>query len=84
MNPPLELGIDPLLGVFMKVATHPVYHELSVTCACGNAMSTRSTRETQKVDICSACHPFYTGNAKMLDTEGRVERFKRKYDKTKK
>lgn len=65
----------------MKAATHPVYREITVTCACGNAIHTRSTREELKVDICSACHPFYTGQAKLIDAEGRVERFKRKYQK---
>jgi large subunit ribosomal protein L31 len=67
----------------MKAATHPVYHEVSVKCACGNTFETRSTREELKVDICGACHPFYTGQQRLLDTEGRVERFKKKYEKKK-
>jgi large subunit ribosomal protein L31 len=67
----------------MKAATHPVYNEITVKCACGHTYETRSTREEMKVDICGACHPFYTGQQRMLDTEGRVERFKKKYEKKK-
>ncbi len=67
----------------MKAALHPVYHEATVKCACGNTFGTRSTRTELKVDICGACHPFYTGQQRLLDTEGRVERFKKKYEKKK-
>ncbi len=67
----------------MKAGTHPIYNEITATCACGNTIETRSTKETLKTDICSACHPFYTGQHKLLDTEGRVERFKKKYEKKK-
>ena len=67
----------------MKTNTHPVYHELTVSCACGNTIETRSTRAALRTDICSACHPFYTGQNKLLDIEGRVERFKKKYEKKK-
>jgi large subunit ribosomal protein L31 len=61
----------------MKSDTHPVYFEsATVTCACGNSFSVGSTRENLSVEICSACHPFYTGNEKTLDAAGRVEKFK--------
>lgn len=66
----------------MKAATHPVYDEVKVHCACGNAFLTRSTHKGAiNVEICSACHPFYTGKQKVLDTAGRIERFRRKYSK---
>ena len=61
----------------MKTDTHPTYFpEAKVTCACGNVMAIGSTREALLVEICSACHPFYTGNDKVMDTAGRVEKFK--------
>ncbi|MGB0678533.1 MAG: 50S ribosomal protein L31 [Polyangiales bacterium] len=63
----------------MKPGIHPTYEAATITCACGNQMQTRSTRGSFSVDICSACHPFYTGRQKLVDTAGRVERFKRKY-----
>src|SRR5579862_9086387 len=64
----------------MKAAIHPAYEEVRVHCACGNTFSTRSThRGDISVEICSACHPFFTGKQKLLDTAGRVERFRRKY-----
>ena len=66
----------------MKAAIHPNYHEVRVHCACGNSFLTRSTnREDINVEICSNCHPFFTGKQKLLDTAGRVERFRRKYAK---
>ena len=65
----------------MKQGIHPVYVETTVTCACGNVIQTRATTENIKVEICSNCHPFYTGKAKLIDTEGRVERFINKYKK---
>ena len=65
----------------MKDAFHPVYKETTVTCACGNIIQTRATKEDIKVEICSSCHPFFTGKHKLLDTEGRVERFMNKYKK---
>lgn len=62
----------------MRKDIHPTYHEKSnVVCACGNTFTTGSTREQIHVDICSKCHPFFTGEQKFVDTEGRVERFKR-------
>ena len=61
----------------MKTDTHPTYYEkASIACACGNTFAVGSTVEKQKVEICSACHPLYTGKEKMLDTAGRVEKFK--------
>jgi large subunit ribosomal protein L31 len=65
----------------MRDAIHPVYNETTVSCACGNVMETRATKENIKVEICSNCHPFYTGKHKLMDTEGRVERFLNKYKK---
>ena len=65
----------------MKQGIHPVYNETKVTCACGNAFDTRATRPEIRIEVCSACHPFYTGKAKLMDTEGRVERFLNKYKK---
>jgi large subunit ribosomal protein L31 len=64
----------------MKSEIHPLYKEITVTCSCGNTFKTRSilTRDLH-IDICSACHPFYTGKQKIIDTAGRVERFRRKY-----
>ncbi len=63
----------------MKAGIHPAYREATVSCACGARFKTRSTVGDIKVDICSNCHPFFTGTQKIVDTEGRVERFKRKY-----
>jgi large subunit ribosomal protein L31 len=63
----------------MKKGIHPVYKEATVSCACGARFKTRSTIGDIKVDICSNCHPFFTGTQKIVDTEGRVERFKKKY-----
>jgi len=69
----------------MKKGIHPKYYQAKVTCACGNSWTVGSTKETINLDICSACHPFFTGKQKMVDTAGRVEKFRRKYgikDKT--
>ena len=63
----------------MKAGIHPNYREATITCACGNVIETRSTAGSYNVEICSACHPFFTGKAKLMDTAGRVERFNRKY-----
>lgn len=63
----------------MKPEIHPEYSETTIVCACGAVIQTRSTRQNIKVGVCSQCHPFFTGKQKYLDTEGRVERFKRKY-----
>ena len=63
----------------MKPGIHPEYHEVTVVCACGNSFVTRSTRKDLRVELCSACHPFFTGKQKLVDTAGRVERFQRRY-----
>lgn len=65
----------------MKAEIHPEYKEVKVVCACGETVTTRSTRQDIHVDICSKCHPFYTGKQKIVDAEGRVEKFKKKYAK---
>ena len=65
----------------MKKGIHPDYQVTKVTCACGNAFETRSTKKVISVEICSACHPFFTGKQKLIDSEGRVERFNKKYGK---
>lgn len=67
----------------MKEGIHPEYKTAVVTCACGNTFTTRSTIDSIHVEICSRCHPFFTGRQKLVDTAGRVERFRRKYDKSK-
>ena len=66
----------------MKDNIHPKYVETKVTCGCGNTFMTRSTQDQLKVDICSACHPFYTGKLKYVDTAGRIEKFQRKFSAT--
>jgi large subunit ribosomal protein L31 len=67
----------------MKAGIHPAYNEVRVHCACGNTFTTRSTHKGPiNVEICSNCHPFFTGKQKLVDTAGRVERFRRKYAKT--
>ncbi|ALG68016.1 50S ribosomal protein L31 [Beggiatoa leptomitoformis] len=64
----------------MKPEIHPTYTEINVTCSCGNTFKTRSTtKKDLHLDVCSACHPFYTGKQKILDTGGRVDKFRRKY-----
>jgi large subunit ribosomal protein L31 len=65
----------------MKPDIHPEYNTVTVHCACGASFQTRSTKSIDQVDICSQCHPFYTGKQKLVDTAGRVERFRRKYAK---
>ncbi len=65
----------------MKQGIHPVYKDALVSCACGASFRTRSTVGNIKVDICSNCHPFFTGTQKIVDAEGRVERFRKKYAK---
>ena len=65
----------------MKKDIHPKYDTCKVTCACGKSFETRATIPEIKVEICSECHPFYTGKQKLLDTAGRIEKFRRKYGK---
>lgn len=64
----------------MREGIHPNYEETTITCACGNVIKTRSTKKDIKVEICSKCHPFYTGKQKLVDTGGRVDRFKKKFN----
>ena len=67
----------------MKAGIHPDYHTVKVTCACGESFETRSTHKGNiHIEICSDCHPFFTGKQKFVDTAGRVERFRRKYAKS--
>jgi large subunit ribosomal protein L31 len=65
----------------VKEGIHPKYVECTVTCGCGNHFTTRSTRPKLNIEVCSMCHPFYTGKQKLMDTAGRVERFMRRYGK---
>jgi large subunit ribosomal protein L31 len=64
----------------MKEGIHPEYKETTITCVCGNVINTRSTKKDIKTEICSNCHPFITGKQRVLDTAGRVEKFKKKYE----
>lgn len=66
----------------MKKGIHPEYQECTVICACGNTFKTRSTKKEIRVEICSQCHPFFTGKQKIVDTAGRVEKFRKKYAAT--
>ena len=65
----------------MKAGIHPNYEDATITCACGATYETRSARGSFSVDVCSACHPFFTGKQRIMDTAGRVERFRKKYEK---
>ena len=67
----------------MKTGIHPDYFETKIRCACGNEVQTHSTVKDMHIDICSNCHPFYTGKQKLVDTAGRIEKFNRKYGKSK-
>ena len=63
----------------MKDGIHPKYQESTITCICGNTIKTKSTKGDMHVEICSACHPYYSGKQKIVDTAGRVERFRKRY-----
>ncbi len=65
----------------MKQDIHPDYKVTTISCACGETFQTRSTKENVRLDICSVCHPFFTGKQKLIDTEGRVDKFRKKYKK---
>ena len=65
----------------MKAELHPTYEETTITCACGTVIHTRSTRKSIRVEICSNCHPFFTGEKKFVDSAGRIEKFKQRYKK---
>ena len=67
----------------MKAGIHPQYTETTVVCSCGNTFTTRSTANDLRVELCSECHPFYTGKQKLVDTGGRIDRFERRYGKRK-
>lgn len=67
----------------MRKGIHPAYQEARVVCACGEVFTTRSTKKEIRVEICSKCHPFFTGRQKLVDTAGRLERFERRYKKGK-
>ena len=76
-----NLRPDTKQGSTMKAEIHPTYNEINVTCSCGNSFSTQSTHKGDlHIEVCSLCHPFYSGKQKILDTAGRVEKFRRKYD----
>ncbi len=68
----------------MKDKIHPQFHQATITCACGNSFVTGSTKKALKVDVCSKCHPFFTGEQKIVDTTGRLERFTKKFGLDKK
>ncbi len=68
----------------MKSNVHPVYELTTISCACGNLIHTRSTQKNISVAICSSCHPFFTGEKKYVDSAGRIERFEKRYKKSKK
>jgi large subunit ribosomal protein L31 len=63
----------------VKANLHPLYHKITVVCACGNSFETRSTSPSIHVEVCSQCHPYFTGKQRLMDTAGRVDRFRRKY-----
>ena len=65
----------------MKADIHPKYEQATIKCACGNTMTVGSTKKEISVEICSQCHPFFTGKQKLVDTAGRIERFRKKYEK---
>jgi large subunit ribosomal protein L31 len=67
-------------GKTMKKDIHPTSVECTVTCACGNSFKTSSTKEEMRIDICNECHPFFTGSQKVVDTAGRIEKFKKRYN----
>jgi len=66
----------------MKTGIHPKYYEATITCGCGNTITVGSTKPSMRVDVCSKCHPFFTGQQRILDTAGRVERFRRRFNIT--
>jgi len=67
----------------VRTGIHPKYVESTVSCACGNTWTTRSTKESVHLDVCSRCHPYFTGEQRIVDTAGRVERFRKRYENTK-
>jgi large subunit ribosomal protein L31 len=77
----LVLGVFDIGSIAMKKGIHPKYDTVAVRCGCGNTFETRSTAGEIHAEICSVCHPFYTGKQKYVDTAGRIERFQKKYGK---
>jgi len=78
--PPSKDAGNPSAVIFMKASGHPEYKEITVTCSCGNTFKTSSTLgHDLQVEVCSNCHPFYTGKQKIVDTAGRVDKFRKKY-----
>jgi large subunit ribosomal protein L31 len=73
---------DKVIVLFMKTDIHPKYVDAEIRCACGNVIKTRSTKHTIIIGICNACHPFYTGTQKFVDTAGRVDKFQQRAAKT--
>jgi large subunit ribosomal protein L31 len=80
VSPKRPDGVGQTTEDIMKDKIHPKYEMTTITCACGNVIETRSTVKDIKVEICSACHPFFTGKQKLVDTAGRIERFRKKYN----
>src|ERR1700690_1065121 len=79
-SPATQCGEVERIPLHMKAGIHPAYNELNVICACGHTFKTRSTHKGDiRVEICSSCHPFFTGKQKLIDTAGRVDRFEKKY-----
>jgi large subunit ribosomal protein L31 len=72
-------GLAPTQEHQMKADLHPTYHKLTVQCACGNQFETRSTAASIHVEVCAQCHPYFTGKQRLMDTAGRVDRFRRRY-----
>ena len=81
-QPELFLFYKIQVPLKMKEKIHPKYVDCEITCLCGNVIHTRSTRDKLNVEICSNCHPFFTGQQKIVDTAGRVERFRKRYEKS--
>ncbi len=81
LREPAANNAQPITGGPMKANIHPNYVDTVVKCACGETFKTRSSKPEIHLEICSKCHPFYTGKQKLVDTAGRIERFQRKYSK---
>ena len=81
LNPPQSTADKIIWSFDMKKDIHPAYNKVTVHCGCGNTFETFSTLKEVHAEICSACHPFYTGKQKYVDTAGRIERFQKKYGK---
>jgi len=77
-SPGIEQNPGLRYNTLMKKNTHPKYHQATISCACGNSFTAGSTQDAISVDICSQCHPFYTGEQKFIDTKGRIEKFQAK------